>query len=143
MGVTALDEGGLTMEDVIYDDLLKERVHNAIYLANEALEDESLTERTIEAREFAQRAYVEVILDSHDHARHELRTEVEETLSGLLQAEATFLSFASEVDDLDQEVTAAFSFFLRKCPLNPCFVCRTCAHRLVHWPRRARWASSR
>ena len=104
MVVTALDEGGPTMEDLLYDDLLKERVHNAIILANEALEDESLEERTIEAREIAQRAYVEVILDSHDDAQHAIRSEVEDTLSGLKQAEATFLSFACDVDDLDREV---------------------------------------
>ena len=103
MGLSAMDEAP-TMEDVLYGELLKERVHDAICLANEALEDESLAERTIEAREIAQRAYIEVILDSHDDTQHAIRTEVEDTLSGLMQAEATFLSFASEVDDLDEEV---------------------------------------
>ena len=124
MGVTALDEGGLTMDDVLYDDLLKERVHNAIILANEALEDESLEERTIEAREIAQRAYVEVILDSHDDAQHAIRAEVEDTLSGLKQAEATFLSFASDVDDLDHEVPCSSIpfFFLELHALTTYFL---------------------
>lgn len=101
MGIMPMEEGA---EDMLMDEMLKQRVEHAIFLAASTLDDESLAERSIERLEIAQRAHIQVILNAHEEAGQALRSEVEDTLSGLKDAERMFLSFATEVDEIANEV---------------------------------------
>lgn len=94
-------------EDVLYDDLLKERVNHAIFLAASELDDTTLVERSMERLEIAQRAHVQAMLECHEDDRFALRVEVEDALGGLKDAQRFFLTFATEVEDIANEVRLA------------------------------------
>ena len=109
-GSTGADEldNLLSKEDQAFQEQIKSRVQAAIALAATELDDDSLDARMeladLEKLQLAQRAQVQVMLNNHDDKKQQLRSEVEDTLSGLLHAEATFRTFSSEVDDIDVEL---------------------------------------
>ena len=97
-------------EELELEEELRVRTHAAIALAAAELEElTSFAEVDLERLEVIQRAHVQLTLSAHEEAEQRTRREVEESLSGWQHAEATFVSLANEVDEIDEELRARAS----------------------------------
>lgn len=83
---------------------LQARVNRAIALAAQELEESNDYEDT-QRLEIIQRAHVRSILTAHEDARSPLQGDVEGSLADLMHSEKTLLGFASEVEEIDAELT--------------------------------------